>query len=393
MKRTTFALLLGLLLSADANAKVTTEWQGLVSFRQRHETEKEYYDYAVGDLTRRGKLLYTTDNSTTRLGYQFGIKFLVNDDLFAGITLRSGLSGGALVLQQDITSREGLLPGLQEAYIHWDSPFALIELGKMPQAGNAMWDVYVASLQTDFRMDDPRDGVFNDRMAALNGVRVSRSVAFATLRALFHADYTAGNYRKFEEGGRDFQRTPDRNVVVIGTTLDLGDQSLAQAPGYDLFRGLVLDFDYGFPKRAAKTGTNVDSLYADETFWGAGLKESFRGAILQISYGYNWRDSVFTMSYWDVLGQVKFTDMIDIQEVKSRLGDLRLSIGYQLANQELEYDPYKNAMVERSACHIYLNRTVAGLDIQPRVIFFDKRIEGFKQRRVTRYEVTGTVRF
>jgi len=386
MRKTTIALLLALVVAADATAEVTTKWWGVVSFRQRHETTKEYIDYA--NAATRGQLLYTTDNSTTRFGYQLGFLFEIQERLHAGLTFRSGLSGGALVMQQEITSREGLLPGLQEAFIDWETPYVRLELGKIPQAGTAMWDVYASSIQTDFRADDPRDGIFNDRMAALNGVRISRTVAFVTLRGLFHSDYVGGNYRKYEDSNIDFQRAPDRNVVVLGTTLNFGDKSLEALPGQAILKGLTLDLDYGFPKRAAMTGTNEDSTYADETLWGATIREEMDVGTLQIGYGYNWRDSVFTITYLDAFAQCYCSKVSPID-----LGDLTFTARYQYNTEELEFDPYKGAKVIRDAWHFYLNKTVGGVDLQPRVILFKKDIEGFKQQQQVRYEVTGTVRF
>lgn len=408
MKQLAATLLLALSMAAVASAETMTHWWGLVSFRQRHETTREFYDVNSGD---KGELLYTTDNSTTRLGYQFGVKFDIRENLYAGLTFRSGLSGGALVMQQDITSREGLLPGIQEAYINWKTPFVTLEAGKIPQAGTAMWDVYAASLQNDFRADDPRDGIFNDRMAALNGVRVSREVAFFSLRGLFHNDYVAGFYRDFEEGAQDFSRSPDRNVSALGATISFGkafgveegkcetcegckDKKISRGDMMKrvLFGGLSFDFDYGFPHRAAMTGSNPDSVYADEDLYGFTLKKSIPVGNLQVGYGYNWRDSVFTMSYWDILATANVGKIAECWGM-AQLGDLSASVRYQTGDQELEFDPYKGMKAERDALHLYLNKTVWGLDLQPRLILFDKKIEGFKQQEQSRFELTATARF
>jgi hypothetical protein len=409
--RTAFvALLLALLTASSAFAEVTAHWWGVVSFRQRHETTKEYTDFA--DSSRRGTPLSTTDNSTTRLGYQFGVKLDLRDNLKAGITFRSGLTSGALVMQQEITSRDGLQPGLQEAYIDWQTPFLRAELGKIPQAGTAMWDVYASSLQTDFRADDPRDGTFNDRIAALNGARITRMVGPVTLRGIFHSDYVSGFYRtnEYVDATRKFDRVPDRNVVILGTTIDLGSafgckcsndscagcgkgESKSFLGGLKALatNGVTLDFDYGFPKRATKSGTNPDSLSADENLWGATLKKSVGLGTLQAGYGYNWRDSSFTIKYWDILAQANAGNISRC--FGSDLGDLTLSVRYQHATEEMHFDPYKGATAIRDAIHVYLNDTIWGLDIQPRVIFFTKKTSGFKQQSQTRYEVTTTVKF
>jgi len=393
MRKTTIALLLALFVAADATAEVTTKWWGLVSFRQRHETTEKYVSFENADSTKRGELERTIDNSTTKLGYQFGMRMDVRDNLFVGITFRSGLSGGALVMQQGVTSREGLLPGLQEAFVNWDTPFLTVEFGKIPQAGTAMWDVYAASLQTDFRADDPRDGIFADRMAALNGLRVSRTIGFATLRGIFHTDHVGGFYEKYDIGNIDHQRSPDRNTSVLGATLNFGDKSLGSISTMPGLKGLVVDVDYGFPKRAAKTGTNVDSTYADETLWGATIKETIEAGSLQIGYGYNWRDSVFTISYLDAMAQFNWSALPFIHSTSLEAGDLSFTVRYQQSNQELEFDPYRDAKIYRDAWHFYLNKTVGGIDLQPRMILFNKEIEDFKQEAQTRYELTGTVRF
>jgi len=353
-----------------------------------------------------------------RLGYQFGVKMNIQENLTAGITFRSGLSGLSAVMLQEIPSRAGLMPGLQEAYLTWRTPYLTMELGKIPQAGNAMWDIYAATIKwdmqnKDFRENDPRDAIFNDRMAALNGIRLSRKIAFFTLRGLFHEDLVSGSNTKLENSVVDFQRTRDINVVMLGTTIDLeqafcpmegcggcgGESSGGGCCGKKetsvlgrlkcvATEGVTIDFDYGIPYRQVQLNSNIDSVYAAETIWGATFKKSVEMGTLQVGYGYNWRDKIYTMNYLDVLAQHKplyFGESV---------GDLIISARYQHSTDKRDFPvEYAGSTIDGSAWHFYLNRTVWGLDLQPRVIIFDKKTEGFKQEQQVRYELTGTIRF
>lgn len=391
MKITTVALTVLILAASYAAAEPTMHWWGLTSFRQRHEISKEYTDISFGGGAP-GTLLHEINNTTTRIGYQFGFIADVRENVSAGLTLRSGLSGNAQVMLQDIHNKDGLIPSVQEAYIDWRTPFAKVELGKIPQQGNALWDVYTSTLQTDFRQEDPRDGIFNDRLAALNGFRVSRAFGPVSLRGLFHADYVAGYKRDLEDGSTDFIRNPDRNVTMVGTTINLGAMASEQGSLLNsALSGLSVDFDYGFPKRAAKSGTNPDSVYADETLWGATLRRADQFGVVQVSYAYNWRDSVFTISYLDAMVQA------DLASIARSMGrncqDFTLTFRYQDGNEAMEFIPYKGAEADRIAYHLYANKSIWGLDFQPRVIWFTTEIEGFKQKTQTRYELTTTVRF
>jgi hypothetical protein len=391
MRRTTVALTFILLAATFAAAETTIHWWGLTSFRQRHEITNEFTDISFGGATP-GTLLNQIENSTTRLGYQFGFKAEVRENITAGLTLRSGLSGNAQVMHQEITNKDGLLPAVQEAFINWKTPYFRVEMGKIPQQGNALWDVYTSTLQTDFRQDDPRDGIFNDRLAALNGARISRSFGPIALRGLFHADYVAGNYRKLENASREFIRSPDRNVYMLGTTLDVGrmtsnrDGLLART-----LADLTIDFDYGFPKRAAKSGTNPDSIYADETLWGATLKRTDNMGTIQIGYAYNWRDSVFTMTYLDAMAQANLGNFA--RYLQQDWGDFTLTCRYQTNSEEMEFIPYKGSEAVRTAFHLYANKSLWGLDLQPRIIWFTTEIDGFEAKSQTRYELTSTVKF
>jgi hypothetical protein len=377
------AVTLVLLLALDSAAESTIRWWGLASFRQRLEISREYTDITFQGAP--GELLHRTDNSTTKLGYQFGFIADVSENLKAGLTLRSGLSGNAQVMHQDITNKEGLLPAVQEAFLDWDTPYSRVELGKIPQAGNAMWDVYTSTLQTDFRADDPRDGIFNDRQAALNGIRISRPVGPVTLRGVFHTDYVGGYYRKFgEQDAEEFKRAPDRYVILAGFQTN---EELHTVLGVE---GLSLEFDYGFPHRAAQPGTNPDSTMAEEQLWGATAGYTHPLGFVRIGHGYNWRDSTFTINYTDVWGQANLGTML---ANSVDLGDLSLSARYQIASEEMEFVPYKGAVADRSAFHVYMNKTILGLIVQPRVILFTTEIEGFKQKTQARYELTATVKF
>ena len=161
-----FIIIISTLIAGSAYAEITN-WWGTVSYRLRHEIAKPYTDYTqAGDA---GTLKWTDENFRTRVGYQFGFAVDLTDNLAAALTFRSGLGS---VMLQDITSATGLTPGLQEAYIDWETPYARFHLGKIPQSGNPMWDLYAGVNETGWRINNPTDGIFNDRMAALNGGRI-----------------------------------------------------------------------------------------------------------------------------------------------------------------------------------------------------------------------------
>jgi len=377
MKRIT-TLLFTLLLTTPSFAKMTIDWWGIAAFRVRNETTKEYTDlwFRGGP----GRLNYVIDNSTTRAGYQFGLRFHPRDNLTIGLTLRSGLYGAAQVMLQEITSREGLLPAMQEAYIDWRTPYAKIELGKIPQAGTALWDLYAATLQTDFRADDPRDGIFDDRMASLNGARLSVPVKALNLRGVYHTDYTGGyNWQnKDVAASRAEIRNPDRYVFLLGLDVD-GSQLLTEGAGGAILKNSHFSFDYGIPYRAADM-VDIDSNYADEKLWGATLKKSCGPVHLTISYAYNWRDSVYTN---------RFTDALLI----GSLYGFKPAVRYQFGKQMHKFGIYDGYEIKRAAWHFYFNRMVWGLEIQPRIILFDNVLAGFRQKKQSRYELTTIVRF
>ncbi len=391
MKNTTVALTIILLAASIAAAEPTIRWWGLTSFRQRNEISKEYtptYSSSGG-----GILLHTTENNSTKIGYQIGLKTDVRENVTVGLTLRSGLSGNAQVMIQDIHNKDGLLPSIQEAYINWRTPYFDVDLGKIPQQGNALWDTYCGTLDKQgFRQDDPTDGIFNDRMAALNGVRLTRELGPVTLRGLYHTDYVAGYFTQFEDSTGNFDRARDRYVFMIGATSDFGAMG---GNGTEIWnsalKGLSLDFDYGFPYRSPMAGTNPDSIAGDETIWGATIKRTDELSMFQVGYAYNWRDSVYTITFLDAIAQANIGNIARLMQ--KEWGDFTLTFRYQNSRQETEFFPYKGAEAVRTAYHLYANKSLWGLDFQPRIISFATEIEGFKQKTQTRYELTTTVRF
>ncbi len=370
--------LICLLYTLPSIGAVSIDWWAIAAFRVRHETTKEYTDLWFN--RGPGILNYTIDNTTTRVGYQLGLRFKPKENITFGLTFRSGLYGAAQVMIQDITSREGLIPAVQEAFIDWKTPYAKFELGKIPQEGNALWDLYAATLQTDFRMDDPRDGIFNDRMASLNGARISIPIEMLTLHGIYHTDFTGGYRWKNEDtaASRPEIRNPDRYVFLLGCELDVS-RLLSDGVGKDIFNYYTISFDYGFPYRAADL-TDIDSSYAKEKLWGANLKTSFDFIQLSIGYGYNWRDSIYTNTYTDILLSVN-------------LFGFKPSARYQYGKQLYKFGIYDGYEIKRTAWHFYCSRLIWGVEIQPRIIIFENVLAGFKQKRQFRYEITSTIRF
>jgi len=375
-----FIIIISVLITGSAYAEITN-WWGVVSFRQRNETAKLYTDFTqAGDA---GTLRYTEDNFKTRVGYQFGFNVDIADNLAASLTFRSGLGS---VMLQDITSSSGLTPGLQEAYIDWETPYARLHMGKIPQQGNAMWDLYAGANQTDWRLYNPADGLFNDRMSALNGARLMVPLEFAgapiTLRATFHSDNVSGRERDYDDSALEDEKNPDWYVMLLGFN--------AQYDGYEL------DADFGIPKRLGEEraqGTK-DSIYVDEVIWGATASKtvekldfggiSINNSKLSLGYGFNDRDSVFTANFYTVLAQTEI------------LG-YRFSAKFDKGVHESKEKTYAGSKAHRQAMHFYVNKTIWNLDLQPRIILFKTEIENEGVTKVrdelTRIELTATVKF
>ncbi len=384
-----------------------TGWWGVVSFRERYEEIKEYTDYTFQG--EPGTLRYTDTNAKTRVGYKFGFKMKVSDNLWAGLTFRSGIGS---VMWQDINKADDLLPGLQEAYLNWDVKYALIQMGKIPQDGNAMWDLYAAANQTDSRIYDPRDGIFNDRLSAINGARLKAPFKFyskvaseiggyklpkpteiasasITPRATYHADYMGGSKRDYFSTDQGDESALDWYAFFIGANLEYKN----------ILMEYNLDFDYGFPSRLGdkRKQDDKDSIYVDETIWGMTHtieSPAIFGLLLEVGYGNNWRDSIFTATFWDFKAGAEYAGF-------------RLTSRYQYGVQEHEFGNYAGSKAIREAMHLYLNKTIFDLDIQPRIIWFRTDIDPpepeltggnytdeLKQKKSNvRMEITFTARF
>jgi len=381
MKRS-YIVLTTLFFASSALAAVTDwNWWGQVSFRQRHEVKREYVDSPSDP--RWGTIKSKEDNSSTLLGYQFGFKTNLRDNLFAGVTLRSGLrsDGTGSVMWQEINNRTGLLPALQEAYLDWNTPYVELIAGKIPQKGNPMWDLYSASLYIDFRQDDPTDGIFNDRMAALSGARALVPVGPVTLRGTYHTDFVGGTRKHWYNSSQEDQYQPqmDQKTFLLGGEIKLSELARSRIPSALKEVEITLDGDYGFVYRV-RNMLRSDSVYADEDLWGANLKASRRWLEFQAGYGHNFRDSVFKADYWDLL-------------LSAEQYGFKLTGRYQDNRQEFLVGIYEGHEAMRRAYHIYLNKTLWGLDLQPRYIFSFSKVDDRKWKSSSRYELTATARF
>lgn len=400
MRRSCFLILFLLTISPMALAekpdKVALEWWALTAFRIRHQTAKEYTDISFRGSP--GVLLYTEDNTSVRAGYQLGFRIAPYPNLAAGLTLRSGMYGSAMEMVQRFNNREGFLPAVQELYIAWKFPAGHLELGKIPQEGTPLWDLYAATLQTDFRADDPRDGVFIDRMASLNGARLALNIDPLTIKGIYHADDVDGFKRINNDASVRQVRRPDRYVWLGEADLHLF--SLIPSHYTELFslRSLTLTGDYGLPYRAAVM-TDPDSSYADEKLWGVNLNVSTDLLSVKGGYAYNWRDSVYTNRFWDGMVTLNLGNITTrylspfVGAIYPRLSQLQGVVRYQYGNQRHEFGIYKGHTIKRFAWHYYLNLPVGDLLLQPRVIVFENVIEGFRQRKQWRYEVTTYLTF
>ena len=372
------------------------KYWAVAAFRVRHQTEKEYTDISFRGAP--GMLLYTLDNSSVRLGYQVGVKMEPYPNVTLGLTLRSGLYGQAMEMIQRLNNREGLLPSIQELFIRWSMPFGSVEMGKIPQEATPLWDLYAATLQIDFRADDPRDGVFVDRMAALSGARLKVPIRFVTLSGIFHTDDVDGFKRINEDATVRQVRKPDRYVWLLE-----GDWAVDEffrihfgdIPSDVSFR---LTGDYGLPFRAAVM-TDPDSAYADETLWGVNLHLKSPPVSLKGGYAYNWRDSVYTNRFWDGLLTLNLGNIVNdflspyLATLYPQLEEFTGVFRYQKGSQRHEFGIYKGHTIKRFAWHYYLNIPVRNLLIQPRVIIFENEITGFRQKKQWRLEITTYLNF
>ena len=387
-----------ILLAFIADAGIAADnfnWWGMISYRQRHEIYKTFIDITAADSTTWGDLRQTDDNSRTRLGYKFGFKVDVNDQISVAVTLRSGIGS---VMWQDVNNENsgGLSPGLLEAYINWHSPYGKLLLGRIPQQGNAMWDLYAATneLRDPVRQDNPTDGIFNDKMGYLNGLKLLVPVGPLELRGTYHTDYVSGFRREYAGSSSEPERSPqmDQKIYLAGFKLDIGKvMSLSRV---DIPEGLQMEIngDYGWPYRIGKGGgtflgsSNRDSVYVDEKMYGATLNTGYysderkSGAELWISYSYDWREDFYKTTFRDYKASITFIGY-------------RLTGRYQHNIHNIEVRPYIGEQAVRTAFHIYLNKTLWGLDIQPRYIQFKTEIGGNETISRDRYEITTTVTF
>lgn len=370
-------------VSTTLAVEISELW-GLVSFRERHE-EVNYF-YSDPRSPNFGNAFLIETNTKTRVGYQLGLKLQFEENLFAGITVRSGLGS---VLWQDITNNEGLQPGIQEVYLDWRTPYANVIAGRIPQRGDAFWDLYAAHLQTDpLRTDDPRDGVFNDRVSALNGVKLLVPVGPVTLRGIFHTDFVTGKKQDFpEESSNNDITSPDKQVFLLGGVLDMGKIVQEYNPDTEL----KLDINYGLPYRAARISGEVtpDSTYIDEKLWGGSLFCDYDFVSFEVGYAYNWRDSLYTSHFEDY----KLSVGLPWQFTTEWMEDLRVTYRMQLQSQQHEFGVYEGTKAIRKAHHLYLNKKIWNLDFQPRIIWFLTEIDRIKTDSMTRFELTVTARF
>lgn len=404
MKKLLYAIILIIILCGTCYS-ATFDWWGEVGYRQRYETIRNYSE--ASSISGWGELRDTDENARTLLGYKIGLNIDISDNISASLTFRSGHGS---VMHQEIGDKEQLsplLPGLLEGYINWKTPFAEVHLGRIPQKGNAMWDLYAATKPQDKeeRRDNPVDGIFNDRMGALNGIRIIAPVGPLTLRGVYHTDYTGGYRSVFEKEGKApiAQLGLDQKIYLVGCSLDVDD--LYNKTFYYLgvdhkmpdFVNLDYGFDYGWPYRIGdKMNPSVkdDSTHTGEEIWGMDVMtgiyfDDLNGGVrLSFSYAYDWRDSVYTEKFWDYKLDLDYSGQ-------------SLTFRYQYNHQDI-YDPLYNVnRMFREALHIYFTLNVWGLEIQPRYIKFDSEYEKpgagvskrFKSYSKDRYEITTTVRF
>ncbi len=397
-----FIIVLLIALCSDTGfaSEKNLNWWGLVSFRHRLETYKKYIDITASDSTTWGNLKETDDNARTRLGYKFGFTVDLNEYISAAITLRSGM--GKVMCQDINNENEALYPGLLHAYIDWRPPYAEVLLGRIPGPAleeeddlNAMWDLYAASnnLRDPLRQGNPCDGVFIDKMGCFNGVKIVAPVGPVTLWGLYHTDYVSGFKTEFGAEGSDPKISPqlDQRIYVGGFSLDICESLKRSSISVPEAMTSDLTVEAGLPYRIGDMirSTNKDSLYAREKIWGATLNaaaENFTTynieslIALGISYGYNWREDNYRKTYLD-------------NRISAGILGFVFTGKYQICNGTNYQGIYAGEDIQYSALHFYLNKTLWGLDIQPRYIKFENKVGDNKTTTTDRYEVTTTIRF
>lgn len=386
MKNLSVSVAVILIATTCFAAEITNMW-GMVSFRERHEEEEVFYSTPGSD--NFGKPYQIRTNTKSRLGYQFGMNVEISEYLSAGLTFRSGI---ASVMVQDIDNRSGLTPGIQEAFLDWTVPFFDVQLGKVPQQGNAIWDLYAAHKQTDFRTDDPRDGIFDDRMSALNGVKLTTDAGPLSLRGVYHIDYVAGGRIEYVGSSSDDEYTPDKYVYMVGGALSVTDLMYDHMKKLSVSDDFYLEIegDYGFPYRSANFYLATDdSVYFDEDIWGAGISTGLEWVNFEAQYAYNWREDYFTSRFWDYKLQLGAPENL----LPDWLADIRLTAKYEYHSQQQNVGTFKDTRAVRDAFHFYLNKNVWDLDLQPRIIWFKTEIDGIKTKTNVRMELTATTRF
>ncbi|MFC2150685.1 hypothetical protein ACFLQV_04195 [Calditrichota bacterium] len=401
MRKLTLALTVVLLTAGTVAAEITN-WWGLVSFRERYEVDERHY--ADPNNANFGKVQQTESNSKVRLGYQFGFKTKLTDHVSAGLTLRSGLGK---VMWQDIDNENSSLnPGVQEAYIDWRPPFAQFQLGRVPQEGSALWDLYTShnNLRDPIRQENPTDGVFSDKIGYLNGGKIYVPVGPVALRGTFHTDFTSGKRVEYDNSTKTptYDNGVDQYVWLAGIDVDL----LAIADAYmDIpSEEMVFDLeaDFGLPSRIGSIYRSVDSdsVYADEDLWGMTVNAGMEYAKLTLGYAYNWRDSTYTSRFYDYKFALNPSGLPGVNSLPDEINeffDWTLTTRYQLGVNEHEFGIYKGRTADYSAFHVYLDREFWDLNIQPRYIVFETVIKDdvleVTTRKIKRYEVTATVRF
>jgi len=397
--RTFFTVVLLTLLATACFAVELTDFTGTIAVKNRNETEQNWFsDPRTGNF---GDPYQTIENNRVRAGYRLGMKIKIYDNLSAGLTFRSGMGS---VMVKEINDISGLQPGVQEAYISWrlfqeerqisDRNWKFntnVELGIIPQVGNAMWDLYAAHNQTDNpgRADDPRYGTFEDRMGGLNGARVSIGLGPLTLRGVYHTDKVEGRRIKWDNSSSPDDNIPDKYVILGGAELRGAELLSCSSPALkDMV--LTVGFDYGVPYRVGNWYKNSkDSVYFDETIWGIDAKVGPSWALFGFGYGENERDSVYLSRYWDY----KLTLGTPQGLLPQCLEDLQFVVDYQFNSQIHKFGQYNGHNISRDALHLYFNKKILNLDWQPRVILFQNKVDDVKVYTDTMIDITASVTF
>jgi|GEM_PF-1148818 len=396
--RKLFTVLILLSIVSTGFAVELTNFFGTISARERYDNEE--YLYSDPRTANFGEPYQKITNDKVRVGYRLGIKLKFHDNLTAGLTLRSGIRS---VMWQDINNIAGLTPGVQEAYINWrlfeetaeiagreKKFYTTMEFGIIPQAGNAMWDLYAAHQQTDNpgRADDPRDGTFADRMSGLNGARITVGIGCLSLRGVYHTDKVEGRRVEWMNSSSPNDNVPDKYTVLAGGELNAAEA--LQLDDHVKGMNLTLGYDYGWAYRVGNWyKSSKDSVYFDESIWGMYANIGPQWANLNFGYGSNERDSIHLSRYWDYKLVLGFPEGM----VPDMLADLQLVGNYQIHSQIHKFGQYNGHNAEREAIAIYINKKILNLDWQPRAIFFTTSVSDKKIYTNTRYEITTTVTF